>query len=61
MWMLPLYLQANQKSDDDDDDDDDVYIENFKNLLVRKYGTNFNMIWQKCSLGDSLPRVFKPS
>ena len=22
MWMLPLYLHVNQKSDDDDDDDD---------------------------------------
>ena len=21
MWMLPLYLHVNQKSDDDDDDD----------------------------------------
>ena len=23
MWMLPLYLHVDQKSDDDDDDDDD--------------------------------------
>ena len=23
MWMLPLYLHVNQKSDDDDDDDDE--------------------------------------
>ena len=23
MWMLPLYLHVNQKSDNDDDDDDD--------------------------------------
>ena len=23
MWMLPLYLQVNQKSDEDDEDDDD--------------------------------------
>ena len=23
MWMLPLYLHVNQKSDDPDDDDDD--------------------------------------
>ena len=23
MWMLPLYLHVNQKSDYDDDDDDD--------------------------------------
>ena len=22
MWMLPLYLHVDQKSDDDDDDDD---------------------------------------
>ena len=24
MWMLPLYLHVNQKSDDDDDDDDEL-------------------------------------
>ena len=23
MWMLPLYLHVDKKSDDDDDDDDD--------------------------------------
>ena len=23
MWMLPLFLHINQKSDDDDDDDDE--------------------------------------
>ena len=23
MWMLPLYLHVNQKSNDDDDDDDE--------------------------------------
>ena len=23
MWMLPLYVHVNQKSNDDDDDDDD--------------------------------------
>ena len=27
MWMLPLYLPVNQKSDDDDDDDDGRYWE----------------------------------
>ena len=26
MWMLPLYLQVDQKSDDDDDDDGDVAV-----------------------------------
>ena len=26
MWILPLYLHDNQKSDDDDDDNDDTYI-----------------------------------
>ena len=25
MWMLPLYLHVNQKSDDDNDDDDIFY------------------------------------
>ena len=37
-----------------------IYIENFKNLLVRNHWTNFNIILQKCSFGDPLPRLFKP-
>ena len=37
-----------------------IYVENFKNLLVRNHWTNFNIILQKCSFGDSLPRLFKP-
>ena len=37
-----------------------IYIENFKNLLVRNHWTDFNIILQKCSFGDSLPRLFKP-
>ena len=37
-----------------------IYIESFKNLLVRKHWTNFNIILQKCSFGDPLPRLFKP-
>ena len=36
-----------------------IYIENFKNLLVRNHGTDFNIILQKCSFGDPLPRLFK--
>ena len=32
----------------------------FKNLLVRNHWTNFNIILQKCSFGDPLPRLFKP-
>ena len=32
----------------------------FKNLLVRNHWTNFNVILQKCSFGDPLPRLFKP-
>ena len=36
-----------------------IYIENFKNLLVRNHWTNFNIILQKCSFGDPLPRLFK--
>ena len=35
-------------------------IENFKNLLVINHWTNFNIILQKCSFGDPLPRLFKP-
>ena len=37
-----------------------IYIENLKNLLVRNYQTDFNIILQKCSFGDPLPRLFKP-
>ena len=37
-----------------------IYIEKFKNLLVRNHRTNFNIILQKCSFGDPLPRLFKP-
>ena len=37
-----------------------IYIENFKNLLVRNHWTNFSIILQKCSFGDHLPRLFKP-
>ena len=37
-----------------------IYIENFKNLLVRKHRTDFNIFLQKCSFGDPLPRLFKP-
>ena len=37
-----------------------IYIENFKNLLVRNHWTDFNRILQKCSFGDSLPRLLKP-
>ena len=37
-----------------------IYIENFKNLLVRNHWTSFNIILQKCSFGDPLPRLFKP-
>ena len=37
-----------------------IYIENFKNLLVRNHWTSFNIILQKCSFGDPLPSLFKP-
>ena len=37
-----------------------IYIENFKNLLVRNHWTDFNIILQKCPFGDPLPRLFKP-
>ena len=38
-----------------------IYIENFKNLLVRNLWTDFNITWQKCFFGDPLPRLFKLS
>ena len=37
-----------------------IYIENFKNLLIRNHLTDFNIILQKCSFGDTLQRLFKP-
>ena len=37
-----------------------IYIENFKNVLVRNHWTDFNIILQKCSFGDPLPGLFKP-
>ena len=37
-----------------------IYLENFKNLLVRNHWTDFNIIFQKCSFGDPLSRLFKP-
>ena len=36
-----------------------IYIENFKTLLVRNHWTDFIVTWQKCFLGDPLPRLFK--
>ena len=38
-----------------------IYIENFKNLLVRNRWTEFIVTWQECCFGDLLPRLFKPS
>ena len=29
-----------------------IYIENFKNLLDRNHGTDFNITGQECSFGD---------
>ena len=37
-----------------------ICIENFKNLLFRNLWTDFNIILQKCSFFDPLPRLFKP-
>ena len=37
-----------------------IYMENLKNLLVRNHQTDNNIILQKCSFGDPLPRLFKP-
>ena len=37
-----------------------IYLENFKNLLVRNHWTDFHIILQKCSFDDSLPRLFEP-
>ena len=34
-----------------------IYVENFKNLLVRKHSADFNIILQKCSFGDPLTKI----
>ena len=39
----------------------DFLVKNLKNLLVQNHWTDFNIILQKCSFGDPLPRLFKPS
>ena len=36
-----------------------ICIENLKNLLVRNHWTDCNIVWQKCSFGDPVPRLFK--
>ena len=38
-----------------------MYIEILKKVLLRNHWTDFSIIWQKCSFGDPLPRLFKPS
>ena len=37
-----------------------ICIENLKKFHVRNHWTNFNIILQKCSFDDLLPRLFKP-
>ena len=37
-----------------------IYVENFKNLLVRNHWTDFHIILHKCSFGDPLQGLFKP-
>ena len=39
----------------------DFLIKNLKNLLVQNHWTAFNIILQKYSFGDPLPKLFKPS
>ena len=34
MWIMPLYLHINQKSDDDDDDDDPKYLDALKTFAI---------------------------
>ena len=38
----------------------DFLTKNLKNLLIRNHWTEFNVILQKCSFGDPLPRLFMP-
>ena len=45
MWMLPLYLHVNQKSDDDDDDDDDEDDYPVIKLLCFRYLSQSRFFW----------------
>ena len=38
-----------------------IYIDNFRNLLVRNHLTDINITWQKCSYSDPLSWFFKMS
>ena len=38
-----------------------IYLENFKNLLVRNRWIEFNVTWQEWCFSDLLPRLFTPS
>ena len=36
MWMLPLYLHVNKKSNDNDDDDDDMQsVKSIKHICIK--------------------------
>ena len=37
-----------------------IYIENFKNLLVRNHWADFNITQQECFFCNPLPRLYKP-
>ena len=37
-----------------------LYRKLYKNIPVRNHWTDFDIILQKCSFGDPLPRLFKP-
>ena len=36
-----------------------IYIEKFKNLLVRNQKTNFNIAWQECCFGVALVTCYQ--
>ena len=38
----------------------DFLTKSLKNHLIRNHWTDFNIILQKCSFGDPLPRLFNP-
>ena len=43
MWMMPLHLQVNHKSDDDVDDDDDDDDDDLFDLIVYIPSTIFQL------------------
>ena len=54
MWMLPLYLHVNQKSDDPDDDDDEQHHWYIVKMLNHRFNNVLHNIAFLTSLQESI-------